>query len=164
MFFFERLRQQPSIFGSGVLFEDPDFFLAWNAWKKQQRQQPPPHLWTQRNNLFFCELLEKLVKFWWVFFFFDLVLVVVFKTRGIFKNRPFTTVQQKFHKDTAPVEPMGPRQGYVLPNGKTLENDLHGCPVGFAPRIGPKKSSYSYLKCAIFFSNKICREGVSFFV
>lgn len=23
-------------------------------------------------------------------------------------------------------------KGYVLPNGKTLENDLHGCPVGFA--------------------------------
>ena len=28
-------------------------------------------------------------------------------------------------------------QGYVLPNGKILDKDLHGCPVGFAawPRV-----------------------------
>lgn len=25
-------------------------------------------------------------------------------------------------------------QGYVLPNGKILDKDLHGCPVGFAAR------------------------------
>ena len=137
------------------------FFGMENAWMlKQQRQQTAPQ-GPQRNNLFFCRVFFQLVKFWWVFFFFDLVVVVVFKPW--FSNRPFTTVQQRFHKDTRPCRAHGTLfPGLrVYPMERPWRMIFMDAPVGFAPWIGPKKVLVSF-KMFDFFSDKICRGRCCF--